>query len=217
MARRKRKFTSGRGYKHDPRDLKLRGGDSDRMYRYWPDHQWFGDQGTTPFCVGYGWAHWLHASPVTNYIDPAGIYYFAKYIDEWQGEEYDGTSVRAGVKVLHKLGFVESYAFTRDMDTLVYTLLEKGPVVIGVDWYEGFMKPSYEGLIEPTGEVLGGHCCVLTGVNVIDGLFRGKNSWGYDYGRHGRFSVTFDTMRLLMANRGEVCCAVERKGEPEQP
>jgi len=209
------KFVPGRGYKRDNRDKKLKARTSSRVYRYWTDHQWFGDQKDTPHCVGFGWAHWLHAAPVVNYIDPHGIYRYAKYVDEWQGEDYEGTSVRAGAKVLHHMGFIESYAFTRDLDTLIYTLLEVGPVVIGVDWYQGFMRSDTHGVIKLEGDLLGGHCCMLTGVNVIDRMFRGKNSWGEDYGVLGRFWLSFDDMKKLMRDKGEVCCAIERKGAPQ--
>ena len=202
-----RKF--GRGHSKDRRDHKLTGGKSSRKYRYWIDHQHTLDQGNTAHCVGYAWSHWLIAAPVINYVNPDGLYYFAKYVDEWKGEDYDGTSVRAGAKVLHHLGQVSSYEFTTKLDVLIYTLLEEGPVVAGMNWYRGMMKTDHEGFIYPDGEYLGGHAIVLTGINVTEGYIRGKNSWGLTYGIKGRFKLTFEAMQHLLKEEGEVCIARE--------
>lgn len=214
MSKRRLQFVSGRGVAKDRRDWKLPKLKSRRRYRYWDDSRWFGDQRNTPHCVGYGWAHWLHCAPVVNWVDPDGIYRYAKFVDEWQGEAYEGSSVRAGAKVLHHLGVIDSYAFTTDLDTLIYTVLEKGPVVIGVNWYAGMMDTNEYGLIEPTGENLGGHCCLITGVNLDSELLRIKNSWSRYYGLDGRCWMTCGDMRRLMQEDGEVCLAVERQGVP---
>ena len=207
-------FTSGRGVARDRRDIELPRAKSPLRNRYWADYRWFADQGTTPHCVGYGWSHWLHCAPVVNWADPDGIYRYAKFVDEWQGENYDGTSVRAGAKVLHHLGLIQSYGFARDLDTLIYTVLERGPVVIGVNWYAGMMDTDEEGFVHCTGENLGGHCCVVTGVNLDRELFRVKNSWGKAYGENGRCYVSLDDMRRLMKEDGEICLAIERLGGP---
>jgi hypothetical protein len=207
-------FISGRGYAPDNRDFQLKRGKSTRRFRYWADGQWFGDQQETPHCVGFGWSHWLHCAPIVNWLDPDGIYHYAKFVDEWKGEAYDGTSVRAGAKVLHHLGLIESYAFATDLPTTIYTLLEKGPVVIGVNWYEGMFQTDAEGLIHATGSDLGGHCVVLTGINLDRGLVRGKQSWGLDWGINGRFWLPLDDLNKLMRAQGEICLAVERKGVP---
>lgn len=205
----------GRGVARDARDYELVPEATDRKIRYWDDTRWYGDQGDTPECVGYAWAHWLYSVPIRNWIDPSGIYYFAKYIDEWPGQNYDGTSVRAGAKVLHRLGVIEEYSFAWDMESLAYALLELGPVTIGINWYEGMQEPDSRANIYRTGQLLGGHAVVLTGINLAGGVVRGKNSWGRSWGRNGRFFLRLDDLEQLLKEDGEVCIATEKVLEPQ--
>ena len=34
--------------------------------KYWDDNGWWGNQGNTPQCVGYAWAHWIEDGPVKH-------------------------------------------------------------------------------------------------------------------------------------------------------
>src|SRR5215217_2541716 len=84
---------------------------STRVWRYWNTQGWRGDQGETSQCVGYAWTHWLHAGPTTQpkpapIVRPQDVYMGAQRVDEWPGEDYEGTSVRAGAKALQARGFV---------------------------------------------------------------------------------------------------------------
>lgn len=135
----------GRRAALDPRDRNfplraLLGPRSARMYRYWNDSGWWGDQGPLPQCVGYSLVHYLEDGPVSQRgqapcIAPAIVYREAQLVDEWEGEDYDGTSVRAGAKVLKEHGFIASYHWAFTLDELVEALLETGPVVMGTNWY----------------------------------------------------------------------------------
>ena len=89
-----------------------------RTYKYWwADGNW-GDQGAWPYCVAYAWLHFMEDGPVTweprapdsGFIfDPADLYDQAQKIDEWPGEDYAGTSVRAGAKVMRRWGIISEY------------------------------------------------------------------------------------------------------------
>src|SRR5690606_274936 len=110
-------------------------------YKYWNANGWWGDQGSLPHCVGFSWAHWLEDGPVTHkgnapIVNPSIIYKEAQKVDEWPGEKYDGTSVRAGAKILHKQGLIESYYWAWDIDSLANAVLTLGPVVVGTNWYD---------------------------------------------------------------------------------
>lgn len=185
--------------------------------RYWPpSEEWWGDQGETSRCVGYSWAHWIQDGPVTHVgaapiVDPTQLYINAQKIDEWPGENYDGTSVRAGVKVLQAQGYVNSYYWAYDIDTLVYALLELGPVVVGTYWYNNMFYPAQNGMIRIGGGVAGGHAYMINGVNTTKKLFRIKNSWGKDWGKYGHAYITFADMARLIAQQGEVCLATEQR------
>jgi aminopeptidase C len=71
------------------------------------------------------------------------------------------------------------------------------------------MEPTGAGLVEPRGNVIGGHAYVLNGVNVETGLIRGKNSWGREWGRRGAFSMRISDFDTLLQAQGEACIATE--------
>lgn len=190
-----------------------------RTYRYWNPSGWWGNQGSTPQCVSYAWIHWLEDGPVTHpetphggrepLLDPDDVYRRAQRIDEWPGENYDGTSVRAGAKILQAEGVIGEYVWAWDADTVVTALLETGPVVVGTWWYDRMFYPDGEGLLTVGGRRAGGHAYVLNGVNVDKGLVRIKNSWGRRWGKDGYAYLTIADLDRLISEQGEACLATE--------
>src|SRR5688500_1057672 len=88
--------------------------ESSIVARDWEYDYWWGNQGNTSECVAYSRVHWLADGPVVHpgphpIIDPHWLYVEAQKIDEWPGEDYDGTSVRAGAKIAQQLGYIEEY------------------------------------------------------------------------------------------------------------
>lgn len=190
----------------------------DREYRYWWSGGWWGDQGPLPHCVGYAWTHWLEDGPVTHkgqapIVNPAELYRAAQRVDEWPGESYDGTSVRAGAKILQEMGLIAEYRWGWDLDSLVAALLAEGPVVVGTWWYAGMMGADEKGFVRATGRRLGGHAYLVNGVNVRERRLRLKNSWGRSWGQNGHAWISFDDMERLITEDGEVCLALERRPE----
>lgn len=207
-----RRHATGRRYAPDRRDRrhKIPRRRSQRTFRYWDTSGWHGDQGNISACVGFAWAHWLAASPVRQWVDPVGIYQFAQFVDEWPGEDYEGTSVRAGAKVLKRLGAIASYKWADSVDVLVNHVLEVGPVVVGTDYFQGMEYPK-DGIMRATGEFLGGHAYLISGVNKATGWAKVKNSRPKSWGLGGYGWISFDTLAELIAADGEVCCGVERQ------
>ena len=190
---------------------------TERTFKYWWSNGWWGNQGNTPQCVAYSWTHWLAEGPITQNstvngsatIDVAKLYHDAQKVDTWAGENYDGTSVRAGAKILKDMGYISSYYWAWDIDTLINTLLTISPVVVGTEWKYDMFFPNEKGIISATGKSMGGHAYLLDGVNVKKKLIRIKNSWGRDWGNKGFAYISFDDMENLMSNYGEICLAIE--------
>jgi len=213
-------FPLGRVYVPDERDKKYL--IENKLYlttptfksKYWDSNEWWGNQGNTPQCVGYAWAHWIEDGPIKHggtppIINPTLIYNQAQKLDEWIGENYDGTSVRGGAKYLKNTGRISSYLWTYDLNVLITTLLTKSPVVVGTNWYYGMFFPNRNGLIKVSGYLAGGHAYVLNGVDTKTKLFRIKNSWGRNWGQNGFAFISFSDMQRLIKENGEVCLAIE--------
>lgn len=191
-----------------------------RAWRYWHQGGWWGDQGAKPQCVAYAWLHWLEDGPVTHrdtpppVEDPTATYRAAQRIDEWPGESYDGTSVRAGAKVLKQLGYISSYLWAWDAPTVIRAVLTSGPVVMGTWWYDSMFRPDADGFVRVAGSRVGGHAWVVNGVNVERGVVRCKNSWGREWGRRGNFWLSIADLDRLISEQGEACIASERRLSP---
>lgn len=68
----------------------------------------FYDQGATPKCVDYATCRMMSLLNRKRYA-PGFVYKQAQLHDEWPGEDYDGTSVRAGCWVAKNLGLERWY------------------------------------------------------------------------------------------------------------
>lgn len=203
----------GRLVSPDDRDrrFQIRRQRSPLVRRYWRDSAAWLNQGDTPSCVGHAWSHWALNAPIIQSIDPMGVYRLAQCVDEWPGEEYDGTSVRAGAKVMELLGFISEYRWAWTLPPMIDALLTQGPVVLGINWYAGMDEPDRDGFLHPTGELVGGHAILATGIDVERKKIRLKNSWGQEWGENGRAWLSFDDARRLISEDGEVCLAIEKE------
>ncbi len=174
----------------------------------------FLDQGTEGSCVGFGNTHELIARP--SEVQNLGasyaitIYKDAQKIDPWEGEDYEGTSVLAGVKILHQQGWFESYRWAFGINDLILGVGRNGPAVIGVYWYEGMRDTDSNGYIHVSGSILGGHCLLCSAVNIREKRFTLHNSWGTTWGESGRCYISFSDMERLLREEGEAVFFLHR-------
>lgn len=194
------------------------------------------DQGAEGACVGFGCTAEAMASPVRwGPVDPdihgpwatinpaqraAGeVYRRAKEIDEWEGVDYDGTSVRAGMLVGRERGWWEGFRWALNMVEL-RTALELGPVVVGVEWRSS-MYEAPGGVLTATGHVVGGHCILVTGYTPLRRFagslangpaYRLRNSWSASWGANGSAYIRADELdRILFGSGGEAAVPIGRK------
>lgn len=175
---------------------------------------WVGDQDVTPHCVGFMGSGLLWCQPIRQWLDPHGLYALAQQNDEWEGEDYDGTSVRGLAKVLKALGLIREYRWAFKLQPALTHLLDKGPVGMGTNWYYSMFEPNARGYLEIDGEVAGGHAWLAYGADLDKREVYGVNSYGRTFGRRGRFVLTFDQYERLILEDGEALAAIEQKARP---
>lgn len=188
------------------------------------------DQGHEGACVGFGWtAHAIcdpnapAATPWVGWLNDLArsFYKRAQKLDKWPGEDYSGTSVLAGAKVMKEKGLISEYRWCFSIDELRDAVVNIGPVVIGIPWYSGMYdvrhvmekgKDSYA-LVEISGDLVGGHCITVTGYDFETKMFRWRNSWGKWYGIGGSAYIKEEDLNSLVANRAEMCIPIKTDAE----
>lgn len=184
-------------------------------------YQWrckeFLDQGQEGACVGFGWSHELAARPVEvkNVTNESAftLYRLAQKLDDWPGENYEGTSVLAGAKAVQQLypGEMQGYKWAFSIEEVVATIGYFGPVVLGIHWYDKMFNPDEEGFIHVAGSLAGGHCILARGVNVKGKFITLHNSWGPTWGMQGECRISFDDLSVLLRQDGEACVPLGRR------
>lgn len=180
------------------------------------------DQGPDGACVGFSMAHELIARP--SVIKDLGvkfakenIYWEAQKIDPWDGGSfpgaspfYEGTSVLAGIKVLQKLKYIDSYKWAFGLDDLVLAVGHVGPAVIGINWYSGMFEPHSCGHIHVSGDPVGGHALLVKGVSIKNKTFTLHNSWGSSWGNGGDAIISWSEIEKLLHENGEAVIPIGR-------
>lgn len=165
------------------------------------------DQGNVGACVGFAVAHEAIARPDVrpnvSHATAMQIYKRAQQLDPWPGEDYEGTSVLAGVKAGFELGFYREYRWALTFEDLVLGVGHHGAAILGINWYSSMYNLDSNGFIHVNGSVAGGHSLLAVGVNVPEQKFRLHNSWGKSWGIRGDAFISFDDMRRLFVEQGE--------------
>jgi hypothetical protein len=176
------------------------------------------DQGRSSSCVGQTCQGMLNTTPQTAAIPLTTrkrypgtlIYQNAQRLDQWPGEEpsYYGTSALGAMRYLKNEGIVKEYRWCFGLDDVLDTLVQYGPVGIGVWWYSGMMSTDSRGYINPTGSQVGGHEVELHGIDVSGEYVIGTNSWGLGWGQRGRFKLSWENLDRLLHEDGDAVTIV---------
>lgn len=186
------------------------------------------DQGREGACVGFGWTAEALSTPVAVDLSRVKadvprdatafahhIYQRAKELDPWEGTNYEGTSVLAGAKALQEIGLIKEYRWCFGIEDVIDAVLTKGPVVLGIHWYES-MYDAPEGILSVSGKIVGGHCITAVGYKLAKDSVTGEdtvilqNSWGSDWGINGIAEIRVSALDALLKNSGEACVPSKR-------
>lgn len=187
-------------------------GKTPRSYT-WRCRAWL-DQGSEGACVGFSWTHELGARPAEWPVDDNlayRLYQQARRLDDWPGEDYEGTSVIAGAKAAMSNGWIGGYHWAFNVDDLILALGYLGPAVLGLNWHNDMMDPDRNGFVRPTGGIAGGHAILCRGVSLTQGYVTLHNSWGPHWGLNGDCRITIEDLATVLADDGEACIPEHRK------
>lgn len=191
------------------------------------------DQGQEGACTGFGTTMEAAARPVPVFGDPVrnppdvtslngiarAVYLRARELDEWPGEDYEGSSVLGAMKSCVEHGWFGEYRWALGpgpeaaAHDVILSIGYLGPVVMGTYWYEDMYEavPPDDGgddlFLDVSGEQVGGHCYLLTRYSLkLDAVWT-PNSWG---GAGQGWIRRADLVKLLDAD-GEACIPVQRR------
>ena len=176
------------------------------------------DQGREGACVGFALAGELAAQPWTHTVDNAfarSLYEHARTEDRAMGNRWAaGASLLAGVKACRRLGLISEYRWSFGIDDVIDALIGHGPVVLGVNWYEGMYATGSNGLLEVSGRKVGGHAILAFGYMVHHPVIGGDvvllhNSWGRRWGFKGVGYMKPAALASLLDDRGEACSVTD--------
>lgn len=180
------------------------------------------NQGPTSSCVGQTLKGMLNTGPFSGQVsysrrsryDALDFYRNGQSYDQWPGAEpeYYGTSALGVCKHLQGQGIISEYRWCFGVDDVIDTLVQHGPVGIGIWWYSGMFTTDVQGFIRPVGRKEGGHEVELHGVNVDDEYVIGTNSWGRSWGAGGRFKLSWEHLDQLLEDDGDAVTLVKLGG-----
>ncbi|WUH94539.1 hypothetical protein OG900_33285 [Streptomyces sp. NBC_00433] len=143
--------------------------------------------------------------PAVDEKQAVALYSAATALDNVRGNyppTDTGSTGLAVAKAAQKAGLISGYQHAFTLDTALKALTAS-PLIVGVNWYEGFDNPDANGLAKISGSVRGGHEFLLYGINAEQRIVMARNSWGVSFGVAGCFAFSFDDFGRLLDEQGD--------------
>lgn len=183
----------------------------------WPRYGRVLNQGGLGACTGMAMAAWLQCAPHCRTVADASqfteeyaikLYSLATELDDVPGSfpPDDTGSTGLGVaKAARRLGEISVYRWAFTTAELLQAL-QHGPVLAGMPWLSGMMRPNRRGTVSVSGNLVGGHEVLVRGFQ--DGRFVLSNSWGPEWGVGGDCRLNVDGWERLRRMRADVVVPV---------
>lgn len=193
-----------------------------RFKRVWTTRKEPLDQGQEGECVGFSLAGELAAKPYSWEVSNSTgsrIFDWARDIDQLEGRFFpEGATVIAGAKAIRKAGAVSKYGWNFGIDDTINWIVRRGPVVLGINWYESMYETTHQGLVMADGPIAGGHAIMANGYWPAHPIFGDvlvlTNSWGRLWGLGGRGYLPVETADRLLKEDGESLALVDLLARP---
>lgn len=176
------------------------------------------DQGREGACTGFGEENVRSISPRAgrDISDATArrVYEEARRQDEWEGEDYEGSSVNGAMKAARLFGWVKSWHWCLTTAEVRHALSYHGAVEAGTNWWSGMWDPDEQGYLRVQGTVVGGHAWCLSGFKKVGDaddayVYRMENSWGRDWGDDGGAWILESDLQQLLRDQGEFACPLK--------
>jgi len=179
------------------------------------------DQGREGACTGFSLSTELAASPVNVDVNNAfalELYQAARRIDAAAGRHWgSGASILATALALkNDYKLITEFRWAFGIEQVIDTIISKGPVVLGLNWYFDMYSPNAENVIEVSGELSGRHAIAAIGYLHKDGGYLAlMNTWGPGYGAKGIGYLKIADATRLLAEDGEACIITDLATRPQ--
>lgn len=170
----------------------------------------FLDQGSEGACTGFGEEHVRALSPYPQQSSDElarQVYHEARRQDEWEGEDYEGSSVNGAMKAARLMGLVKEWKWATTPQEARHGFSYHGAGEMGSWWYEGMWDTDANGFVHPTGAKVGGHAYAIAGYKMTPEwgrIYRIENSWRRTWGDNGGAWLVEADFNALLADEGEL-------------